>query len=354
MTETRADFAVLGATPQARLVAGLLASAHGKTVVFQGESQSGYRLPRGIDLSVGAFTRPETWALLKASLPETLKLVSRIGKRGARSRLDPIFFADMDGGKEALAHMRHMAAAFGLAAERVPTSLLGNGREGVVLRDAVLLRRHILEPALDRWLDQVKVRRLGADDRVLVRIDGSAECTVGDEKIEIGQTVLADDNAIMAHLPSRLWPTLLQRQVASTILTEPTDAIAANVMHQLDSGLVLTQQAERGIIAFGPGAISEFSVSLGDILGRQRAFRQAGQSSYARLVSTDGAPAVGRAGGTGPDILAGFGSIGAFLSPATARWLCGVASSSENAWFGSRLVDRRADMSAVGDVGEPR
>ena len=273
MTETHADFAVLGATPQARLVAGLLASVHGKSVVFQGESQSGYRLPRGIDLSVGAITRPETWALLKASLPETLKLVSRVGKRGTWSRLDPIFFADAAGGKEALAHARHMAAAFGLAAERVPVSLLGNGREGLVLRDAVLLRRQALEPALDRWLEQAKVHRLGADDRVVVRADGSAECIVAGTRIAIGQTILADDGAIMAHLPTTLWPALLVRQIASTILTEPTDAIAAPVMHRLDSGLILTQQAERGIIAFGPGTVGEFAASLGEILGRQRAVR---------------------------------------------------------------------------------
>ena len=352
MTEAHADFAVLGSTPQARLVAGLLASMHGKSVVFQGESQSGYRLPRGIDLSAGAITRPETWALLKASLPETLKLVSRIGKRGAWSRLDPIFFADAAGGKEALAHTRHMAAAFGLAAERVPVSLLGNGREGLVLRDAVLLRRQALEPALDHWLDQAKVRRLEADDKVVVRADGSAECIVADARIVVGQTILADDNAILAHLPMALWPTLLMRQVASTILTEPTDAIAAPVMHQLDSGLVLTQQAERGIVAFGPRAIGEFATSLGEILGRQRAVRQAGQSSYTRIFASDGAPAVGRAGSRGPDVLAGFGSIGAFLAPAVARWLCGVASAPENAWFGARLVDRRADHSVVGDVGE--
>lgn len=354
MTETHADFAVLGATPQARLVAGLLASVHGKSVLFQGESQSGYRLPRGIDLSVGAITRPETWALLKASLPETLKLISRIGKRGAWSRLDPIFFADAAGGKEALAHTRHMAAAFGLAAERVHASLLGPGREGLVLRDAVLLRRQALEPALDRWLDQVKVHRLGPDDSIVVRADGSAVCTAADTRFTVGQTILADDSAIIAHLPAALWPPLLARQVASTILTEPTDAIAAPVMHRLDNGLVLTQQAERGIIAFGPGAISEFAVSLGEILGSQRAVRQAGQSNYTRIFAADGAPAVGRAGGTGPDILAGFGSIGAFVAPAIARWLCGVATAPENAWFGARLVDRRADTSLVGDIGDQR
>lgn len=353
MTESRADFAVLGATPQARLVAGLLASVHGKSVVFRGESQAGYRLSRGIDLSVGAITRPETWSLLKAGVPETVKLISRIGKR-SWTRLDPIFFADGAAGREALSHVRHMAGAFDLAAERVPANLLGGGRDGVMLRDAVRLRALVLEPALDRWLDQHKVRRLGADTAITLRPDGSALCISGDDSITIAQTILGDDVAILAHMPATAWPALLRRQVASTILTEPTEPIAAPIMHQLDSGLVLTQHGDRGIVAFGPGAIGEFSASLSTLLGRQRAFRQAGQSSYTRIVTTDSAPAVGRVGGTGPDVLAGFGSIGAFLAPAIARWLCGVATPAESQWLGARLIGRSGTGSPVGDVGEQR
>jgi hypothetical protein len=354
MTQAHADFAVLGATPQARLVAGLLASSHGKSVVFKGESQSGYRLSRGIDLSSALVTRPETWALLKSTLPETTKLVARIGKRGSWSRLDPIFFADSATGREALSHVRHMAAAFGHAAERVPATLLGSGRDGLVLRDAVMLHRAVLEPALDRWLEQCKVRRLDADTPLTLRGDGSAEAIAGDTTIEIGQTILADDDAILTHLPASQWPELLVRQVSSTILTEPTAAIAATVMHQHDTGVTLTQHTERGIVAFGPGSIDQFAAALGVLLGRARSFRQAGQSSYERILTSDGAPAVGRAGGAGPDILAGFDTIGAFLAPAIARWLCGVASESENIWLGARLVTRNPSGSIVADIGDPR
>jgi hypothetical protein len=353
MIESRADFAVLGATPQARLVAGLLASVHGKSVIFQGESQAGYRLPRGIDLSVGLITRPETWALLKAGIPETTKLVGRIGKR-SWTRLDPIFFADGIAGREALSYVRHMAGAFGIAAERVPSNLLGNGREGLMLRDAVQLRVPLLEPALDRWLDRHKVRRVESEVAIGVRADGSATCMMGEERIDIGQAILADDAALLAHLPASAWPDLLQRQVASTILTEPTEPIAAPVMHQIDSGAVLTQHGDRGIVAFGPGAVGEFSTALGTLLGSQRAVRQAGQSSYTRVVTIDRAPAVGRVGGTGPDVLVGFGSIGAFLAPAIARWLCGVATAGEGAWLAARLINRAGVASAVSDVGEQR
>lgn len=352
MSETRPDFAVIGSTPQARLVAGLLASVHDKSVVFAGESQSAYRLPRGIDLSVAAITRPESWALLKACLPESLKLLSRIGGRRAWSRIDPILFAEGASGKEALAHIRHMALAFGHAAERVPPSAIGPNRDGVLLRDAVLLHRPTLEVGLDLWLDQHSVRRIGVGERLQLRADGSAALMGGHDPIEIGQTVLADDAAIITHLPPDQWPALLARQVTSTIFTEPTRPIAAPVMHQLDTGLLLMQQqGKHGIAALGPGAIDPFATALGQLLGRERDFRQAGQSRYETIVTADAAPAVGRVGGSGPDVLAGFGPSGAFLAPAIARWLCGKADAAEHAWLNARLVDRDVTTAKVAECG---
>lgn len=351
MTATRADFIIVGSTPLARLVAGLLASVHGKSVVFSGESQSGYRLLRGIDLSVAPVTRPETWALLKAGLPEVLKLISRIGGRRTWSRLDPIIFAETAAAREALAHVRHMAAAFGHAAERVPEKAIGPGRDGLMLRDAVLLHRPALEIALDSWLDQQGVRRQRDGEALVVHGDGSAILGAAGDSVEVAQAVLADDVAIIGHVQPAQWPALLGRQVTSTILTEPTRPIVAPVMHQLDSGLTLVQQAARGIAAIGPGAIDPFAMALGILLGREREYRQAGQSSYEALVTMDGAPAVGRLGGNGPDIIAGLGPTGAFIAPAIARWLCGTAGPAESAWLAARLVDRQARPSAVAEFG---
>lgn len=352
MTEARADFVIVGSTPTARLVAGLLASAHGKSVVFSGESQSGYRLPRGVDLSVAPITRPETWALLKAGLPETLRLLSRIGGRRAWSRVDPILFSEAAAGREALAHVRHMALAFGHAAERLPAKVIGPGREGLLLRDTVLLHRPTLEIALDTWLDQHGVRRLRDGEVLTVRADGSAELAAGEDRLEIAQAVLADDPAIIGHVTAAQWPALLLRQVASTILTEPTLPVAAPVMHRLDTGLVLVQhQADRGIVAMGPGAIDPFAAALGVLLDKERQFRQAGQSSYETLLTADAAPALGRLRGTGPDIIAGLGPSGAFFAPAIARWLCGKGTPAENSWLGARLVDRHAAPSPVAEFG---
>ena len=353
MRQTHADYVIVGATPLACLLAGLLASAHGKTVLLQGDNPSEPGLSAGLDLSIAAITRPDSWALLAAAVPETTRLVTRIGGRAAIARLDPILFADTAPGKEWLGHIRHMAAAHGLAAERTPAHYLGKARDGVVLRDAVLLRRRVLQPALELWLAQVGVRRVEADTALQVQADGRAQCVLDDEVIEIGQTVLADDSAVRRHVPEFAWPGLLRPQVASIILTQPLPSIASPVMYQLDGGVMLHQQAEGGVLARGPGNLGQLAARLGKLLDRQGAFEQAGQSSAVRLITGDGAPALGRVAGTGPDVLAGLGTVGAFLAPAIARWLCGAGSAVENAWFGARLVDRNPDGGDVAEIGEP-
>jgi len=349
MKQSRFDFAIVGASPLARLLAGLLSSAHGKTVLLQGQNQGVLRLARRLDLSVAAITRPETWALLNSCVPQATRLITRIGKRAAFARVDPILFADLPAGQQALGHMRHMAAAHGLAAER---AALGAGRDGVILRDAVMLLRPVLDPALELWLAETGVRHLPADAALTIQADGRACCDLDGEALEIGQTILADDDAIMAHLADELWPALLQRQKASAILTPPTKQLAAPVMGELDSGLTLHQHADGGLAAYGAGDIVDLARALGAFLGKPDAFEQAGQAHYVQLVTRDGAPALGRAAGTGPDVLAGFGSIGAFLAPAIARWLCGEASDAENDWFAARLVNRNGDDGIVSDIGE--
>lgn len=353
MTERPADFVVIGSTPMARLLAGLLAGAHERRVIHVGESQSGYRLPRGIDLSVAPVTRPETWQLLREGTDETRRLLGRIAGRGGWHHADPVFFADGPEGQEALAHMRQLALAFGLAAEKVAPSLLGQGREGTLLRDAIVLNRPVIEPALDSWLDRQGVLRL-RPDAITIAMDGETTLALPEDgTVRAQQAILADDAAIMAFLPVRQWPPLLRRQTSATILTAPTRPIAAPIMVQIDSGTTLNQQPEGGIAAWGPGDLAHFSGRLQGLLGAERAIEQAGQSAYQLLAPLDGAPAVGRAAGSGADIVAGFGALGSFLAPALARWLTGTASTQEADWFGARLATRGRADSPVGDYAAP-
>ncbi|MBJ3785178.1 hypothetical protein [Devosia sediminis] len=348
MSDTPYDFAVFGATPLAQLLAGLLASVHGRRVVLVGEGQAGYRLVRGIDLSVAPITRPESWAMLTQALPEVTRLVSRIGGRGALSRVNPIFFAEGWHHAMALSHVQHMAQGFGIAVEPVSQSLLGEGRQGIMLRDAVRINRPALEAGLGKWLERAGVTRLQAQ-KVSIASDGQAEIIAEGAAVVAKQTVLADDDAVMAWLPLRQWPALLRRQHLTSILTTPTQPLAAGIMLQFNSGIVLTQQAEGGIAAFGPGGLSDFADAVQALLGQNRPVELAGQTGFQALQSLDGAPAFGRVAGVGADVAAALGCAGAFLAPAYARWLASSASPEEAAWFGAHLVNRSAKSQPVAE-----
>lgn len=346
MSQTVADYVIVGSTPLAGLLAGLLGGRHGKRVLYVGQSQP-YRLARSIDLSVAPLTRPESWAILAATASETLKLVGRIAGRGAWSHVDPIFLADGPRSIEALSHMRHMAAGFGIAAEPAAAPLPGQSRTGIILRDAVRLNRQVLEPALETYLQQEGVARLRPDS-ITIAPDGSATLAIGDQILEARQAILADDEAILAHLPKEQWPGLIRRHPGASILTTSTQKLVAPVMLEIQSGAILLQQPESVIAAIGREDMAEFCNRLGRLLGQQRQVELAGQTSFTTLSTRDGAPAVGRVGGTGADIIAGMGMAGIFLVPALARWLCGEASAQESSWFGARIVSR-PEQGAVSD-----
>jgi len=339
MSDTLFDFAVFGSTPTAQLLAGLLAGEHGRKVLLVGHNRAGYRLPRGMDLSVAPITRPESWSILTETAPEVARLVTHIAGRSAVSRIDPIFFAQEPHACEALSHIRHMASGFGIAAEPLGQSILGGNRSGIILRDALRLNRPHLEMEFESWLADRSVLR-PIPSSVTIGNDGGVQLETPDKPLSARQAVLADDEAIIRWLPLRQWPTLFRRVPSTSILTTPTRALAASVMLELDSGLFLTQQTEGGIAAFGPGERAEFSEHVRALLGQDRRLEQAGQTSYVALATRDGAPAFGRAAGLGADVVAATSCHGAFIVPALARWLTGEASAGEALWFDLHLVNR--------------
>lgn len=348
MSASHAAFAVFGSTPLAQLVAGLLQHAHGHQTILVGESHARYRLPREVDLSVATLTRPSTWALLSDLIPETTRLLAKIAGRGSWEHVDPVFFAETISAQEALGHIHNMAAAFGLSVETVPLSLMASGRSGIRIRDCIRLVRPVIEPALDRWLDELGVARI-APEHVSVAEDGAANITSGGKDYTAAQAVLADDAAVIAYLPLRQWPTLLARRAMSSIQTTPTAPLVASVMAHVDTGTMLVQHDRGGIAAMGPGDFASAATRLSSLLNGARSIQQAGQIGYQSLITQDGAPAVGRVAGAGADIVVGMGTTGAFIAPALARWLAGVASAQEAAWFGDRLVGRDSALASVAE-----
>lgn len=352
MTADILDFAIIGSTPMARLLAGELAATHGKRVVLVGHNHSSFRLPHGLDLSVAPITRPESWVLLTEGTAEVLKRLARIGARQAIHRVDPLFLAQSVSAIEALSHVRHMALGFGLAAE-IASKPLATNSAGIVIRDAARLHRPALDPALHRWFEKLGVSVV-SNGRVNLASDGSASFEHDGKQMEARQTILADDEAVLGHIAQEKWPELLRRIRRTSVLTMPTQPLAAPLIQDVQSGITLLQQPQGGIIGIGPGETDTFPDTLRIALDRPNPLPQAGQTSFTAIATTDGAPAFGRLDKDGPHIVAGLDQIGAFLAPSIARWLCGTAKPHEMDWYDNRLVTRPAIGNAVGDFASGR
>ncbi|MCR6634005.1 hypothetical protein [Devosia sp.] len=348
MTDTQVDFAVFGSSPLAGLVAGLLASRHKRRVVMVGDAQARYRLPRTLDISVAPVTRPETWALLTAALPDISKLITRIGGRQALRRVDPIFFADGLAAREALGHFSHMARAHGMILETVPPAKIGADRAALRINDAVTIHRPGFGPALETWLGELGVRRFGPEAATMAP-GGATAIKADDEVLVARRAILVDDSSILHALPGWQWPAQLLRRPHATVLTASSRHLAGPIMVQLDSGTILVQHEEGGMAAMGPGNLGSFSGQLATLLAEAGQLQQVGQVGYEILSPSDGAPLLGPVTADGPLILTGLGPIGAFMAPILARWLAGEASSDETEWCEARRADKRGLGSSVAE-----
>lgn len=350
MMSADSDFVIFGATPLARLIAGLLAERHGRRVALVGTSPSVHRLARGVDLSSTLLTRPETWALLARVGPESGKLVRRIAGRAALARVDPLFLATGEAGRAALGHVLHMATGFGRDAERVPGGVLGEGHEGLVLRDALLIERARAETGFMRWLEALGVPVLDPARLKTVRFsEGGVTLEGPDGATAAPVAILADDEAIAATLPPAVLGPALVPLPFTSLLTEPTRPLPARVVIGADSGVMLVQSRARAVSAIAPGPTSRAVPEIGALLARHAHMRRAGQIGFPGFASADGGPLAGRPRARMPIVLSGFGPVGAFLAPALARWLAGDADPEEAAWFEARGFGRPLADSPVAE-----
>lgn len=327
------DFAVLGSTPLALLVAGLLATAHRKKVVLVSEAHSGFRLTRGFDLSVGPITRPETWALLKTTAPEVRKLLAGFGAKTALERVDPQMVSETAAGTEALMHVRHLLLAHGIPVERLTAQGAGTTYR---VRDALFIRRALLASPAAKWLEKAGVKCLPADGTAVTLGRDGVTIARGAETFEAARAIAADDTAILDHTDPEEREKLLKVANVTTLLTEPMKALSAPLTLVVDRGLMLLQQkgVVQALAAGGADAVARVNARLG---GNGR-MRLAGQTGFGMLTPADGAPIVGEMKTLRASVIAGLGPVAAFLAPAIARSFAGASTPAEQAWFAAREV----------------
>jgi len=337
------ELAIVGSTPLAGLLAGLLASEHRRRVVLVAEASTAFRLAQGFDLAAGPITRPETWALLRDGTKETLKLIGRIGGRAAVRRIDPLFICEMEESAAALSHMWHVALGFGLAVERrtMPGVLPGVAFRA---RDVALLDRPTLGAALAGWHAKLGVQRLDAGNtNAVISRDGSVRLHVGGQTIEAAHAVLADDIAVAAHIDDATSDPVLGLLPTTVMATEPTRKLAAPVMIYLDRGVSLMRSPGGSVLATSIGRGDAAPAMVGSCLAGHGPLKRVGQRVFRSVVTRDGGPLIESRAGRGASLVAGLGMAGAFFAPALARLFAGVAGGGEAEYFSRRGAagDRR-------------
>lgn len=339
MADDSYDYLVLGSTPLAGLLAGLLAIEHKRRVCLVGEPFSPFRLQRSIDISVAPMTRPETLLLLKRSAAETSKLINSWGK-GLVSRADPLFVAETPESIAALGHFRHLAIALGYAVEPVADRALA---EGLMLRvrDMQLLGHGRFEPALEAWLSKHEVRHLDrADADLTLRKDGTARIVHEGHRVEVAQVVLAGDDAVLEHLPEEARDRSLEPVPGAAMLLDSAKPLPAPYVAFLDRGVVLVQDGKVSVSALLSGGLATARSRLGSAVSRADALRLAGETVVGSFRTSEGAPFIGPGRGHKAMVIAALGPTGAFLAPALARYIAGAASADEMGWFTARGPSR--------------
>ncbi|MEQ1902036.1 MAG: hypothetical protein ABL866_15040 [Devosia sp.] len=336
-----ADVAVFGATPGAALLAGALASEHGLSVALVGEGYSALRLPRGLNLAIGMWTRPDSWALLGGLEADLAALLGKAGIGDAEDTIDVTFAADLPATRETLDHMQHLAMGYG---HKVARSRSGGE---LTIREVALLGEDKLYPRLNAWLDLLGVARVAGDASLSTHKTGKATIVGKSHSIGAKQVVLADDPAMISELSDENWPETLRAVDGSAILTSASRNAPPLVRHFPDRGTTVSTRGD-GLLVHIAGTENR-EARLGASLDGRLPLVRVATRRLRKVVTNDGAPLVGWLKAPRVFIVAGLGDAAAFYAPALARLIAGTPSPEEKAWFAARDPSRLAGRETIAE-----
>lgn len=326
------DVAIFGATPGAALLAGALASEHGLSVALIGEGYSALRLPRGLNLAIGMWTRPETWALLGGLEADLAALLGKAGINDAEETIDVAFAADLPATREALDHVQHLALGYGHKVAR------SRGGDELTIHDVALLEETRLYPRLNAWLDSLGVLRIAGDVSLNLQKTGKAAIEGKSHALSAKKVVLADGPALIPELNDERGPETLRAVDGSAILTSASRSARPVVRQFLDRGTTVSTHGD-GLLVHIAGSENR-EARLGASLDGHLPLVRVATRRLRKVVTRDGAPLVGWLKVPRVFIVAGLGDAAAFYAPAIARLIAGNPQPEEKSWFAARDPSR--------------
>ena len=341
MTEQVKTIAVVGASPFAWLLAGLLASDHSRAIVLLSPPPNPYVLRALPSLSLAPVTRPQTWSMLLGHARPAVRRLSRIVPT-IGERIDVRMFARSPEAATALSHMRHIADGFGYPADPVEKSPLGTS---VGLRDVRMIDAGALHAAAPSWLTAANVAVLNSMDGLKIRRDGSARFGT----TAIDQVILADDDAIVQWLDPDEIGTFARLETWTGVETAPQRHARYRAGFDLDTGAVFAQASDGVVRAAARNDDGKALTRIADCLTLDPAPRLAAQSGFTRLCSHDGAPVLGPTRRGKLFVVAGLGVLDLVLAPLVAGIISERASGLEVEWAAAHGADLRQPRREVAE-----
>lgn len=333
MTDQAKTIAVVGASPFAWLLAGLLASDHSRAIVLVSPPPNPHALRPLPSLSLAPATRPETWSILSRHARPALRRLSRIVPT-IGERVDMRMQARSAQAIVALGHMRHIAGGFGYPIDPMEKTPRG---ASVGLRDVRLIDAAALHEAGPSWLAAANVAVLHSVDGLTIRRDGTARFGA----TTIDQVILADDASILQWLDPDEIASFARTEHWAGIETAPQKPARHRAGFDLDTGTIFAQSADGIIRAAARDDDGNALPRIADCLSLDPAPRLAARASFSRLCSHDGAPVLGPTRRAKLFVVAGLGALDLVLAPLVAGIIAEQASGLEAEWAAAHGADLR-------------
>jgi hypothetical protein len=307
------DFAIHGTDLFSGLLAGLLARDHGKKVVRIGRRPSTQRLWRSLPLALPLATRPASWTVVRRANEETASVLGSIGVPGALQTIETSVLADTADTTVALDHLAHVAMGIGQQVRRI--------ERGWSFRRVPIIDRDLMDARLEEWLAATGVASVD---------DGPADAAL---------SILADDAALLDILgEAQRPPALVSQAMLATLIVAPR-ALPVPVQLFPDRGVTLVARPGSTVLALVSGE-RDAEARLASTLAGPFPMKRLATTRYRRIISTDGAPMIGRMKGTKQFIVSGLGACAPFMAPAIARLLAGQSEGAEKSWFAAHDPSR--------------
>ena len=344
MSDPKFDFAVLGSSPFAALLAIALVVNHKKNVCLVQKLPAPLQLVRDVGLSVAPVTRPETWSLLTHS---NGNLNTLLGGRAPSilTRIDAIFAAYSHAGVDALGHIRHMAAAFGHITTPFSKKKLGAYSSGFAFEGVKRFRHRPFYETLPDWLTEIGVTVL-EPARTEISVGRKYAVLDSGEGARRADAVIVTDADVGSKLLAL--PKLKQLCAISTstaLLSEPGGKSIFPVICDIDANAQYCAHPDGRLECVVHGNSKSAQQWLSRNLPTNTETRLAGMVEFPVLRSTDGAPIIGQVSASRLYLALALGQSAPFMAPAVARHFAGNGTPSEDIFFQKHNL--RADRKKV-------